>query len=671
MSTPNEKIKKKIHERIYQLRTEISAHDYAYHSLDQPKISDYDYDQLFNELLDLEKSHPEFADPNSPTQRVGGKILPHFEKAKHRQPMLSLQNSYSKDDIDAFEKRLRNALKSLPEDEPIEYFCEPKYDGLAMEIIYENGKYVAAVTRGDGDVGELVTNNVRTIRTLPLQLIDAPTLLEVRGEVLIFRKDFAQMNADLEDDGDLTFANPRNAAAGSIRQLDSAIAAARPLKIMCYAFGVVNGKKFKSQSEFIKYLESQNIPVSELGKVCKDISEVKNYYENILSLRHELPFDIDGIVVKVNSIELQNELGQIARSPRWATAAKFPPEQSETIVEDIIVQVGRTGALTPVAVMKPVRVGGVTVTNATLHNQDEVDRKDVRVSDTVVIQRAGDVIPEIVNVVTSKRNKSSVPFKIPDSCPVCNQKTHRDPEEAVSRCVNTLCPAIVREALKHFVARRAMNLDKIGSSLVEQFVNAGLVKVFSDFYSLDKEQILGLDRQGEKSAQNIIDSIEGSKKTTLARFIYGLGIRFVGEQTAKDLAAYFLDIDKLLATNEEELLSIPGVGKKVADSIILAIKNKGFVSEIKKLQMAGIYWESSKQQASNTLQGKNFVITGTLPVGRDEAKDFIESHGGHCSSSVSKKTNYLLCGEDAGSKLVRAQELGVKIIDWVELQKLV
>ena len=659
-----------------KLKKKIIEHDYKYYVLDQPTLSDYEYDQLYAELLKMEAEHPDFDRSDSPSQRVGGKPLDAFRKANHRVPMISLANTYSPEEIREFDARVK---KFLSTDKEIEYFCEPKFDGLAIELIYENGVFTGALTRGDGTTGEVVTENIRTIRSIPLKLHTAkpPALLEVRGEVLIFKKDFLELNESQQEAGHQTFANPRNAAAGTVRQLDSKISASRPLRFFAYSAGVIEGKTFSSQAELEDYFGEVGLPIVQdtksltLRRVCKGADGVIEYYHEVEKIRHELPFDIDGIVVKANSFRLQEDLGFVARNPRWAAAAKYKPEQAETIVENIVVQVGRTGALTPVAVMKPVRVGGVTVTNATLHNQEEVTRKDIRMGDTVVIQRAGDVIPEVVSVVLSKRPKDSEPFLIPSKCPICKEKTVKVEDEVVTRCVNPFCPAIVKESLKHFVARRAMNLDKIGDRLIETFVDNGLVKSFSDFYRLDKSQILELDRQGEKSAENIIKSIENSKKTTLARLIFALGIRFVGEQTAKALADHFVTIEKFLDASDEDLLTVPDIGPKVAKSITDWLGKKALVKEVRELSKLGLEIAGPQRKTEGPLSGKSFLITGTLPVKRDDAKDLIEQNGGKILGSVSSKLNFLVVGDDPGSKLEKAQTLGVTVISWEDLQKMI
>lgn len=661
---------KKRHEELKKL---ISEHDYQYYVLDKPQITDYEYDQLFSELLALEAKEKGLDLSDSPSQRVGGTPLDAFQKVSHRLPMLSLANSYSVEDIFEFDERVR---KFLRDDSPVEYLCELKFDGLSMELVYENGQLVRAITRGDGTVGEEVTENIKTIRAIPLSLgKKAPTLLEVRGEVLMFKKDFLRLNENQQEAGLQTFANPRNAAAGTVRQLDAKVAASRPLRFMAYALGATEGVSFSTQLEIEEYFADFQIPTAlalpdNLVKVCQGPEGVAEYYAHIEKVRPTLPFDIDGIVIKVNSLRLQEDLGLVARSPRWATAAKFKPEQATTLVENIVVQVGRTGALTPVAVMTPVKVGGVTVTNATLHNQEEIQRKDVRIGDTVIIQRAGDVIPEVVSVVLDKRPKNSQPYLLPTECPACGSQVEKAEGEVVTRCVNPLCIAMVKESLKHFVGRRAMNLDKIGDRLIETFVDQNLVRGFSDFYRLKKEDILALDRQGEKSAENIIKSIEDSKRPTLARFIFSLGIRFVGEQTAKHLADHFITIERFLEATEESLVGVPEIGPKVAKSILTWVENPDLVKQVKEMLELGVEIVNPVRATEGKLSGQSFLITGTLPVKRDDAKDVIEKNGGKILGSVSSKLNYLVVGDDPGSKLDKAQSLGVKVITWDDLQKM-
>lgn len=663
----NMPVSKNILLQYAKLVDEVNHHNELYHKLDQPKISDYEYDQLFEKLLAFEKEHPELDISNSPTQKAGATVLDAFQKHPHRKPMLSLSNSYNEDDLLEFHERVKKFLRS---DDEVEYFAELKLDGLSMELVYENGKLVRALTRGDGLIGEDVTHNILTIKSIP-KTIKHKGLLEVRGEVLIFKKDFAEMNEQQVELGLPEFANPRNAAAGAIRQLDSKIAASRPLKFFAYALGEYEGLTFTSQEHTENTFKDLGFPVLEDSLICvtSDTDKLISYYKKIEEKRSTLPYDIDGIVVKVNSFKLQDELGMVARSPRWATATKFKPEKAETQIEDIRVQVGRTGALTPVAIMKPIKVGGVTITNATLHNQDEIDRKDVRIGDFVYVQRAGDVIPEITEVILSKRSKDSEPFVIPSKCPVCGTKAVKEEVDAVSRCPNSTCPAIVKESIKHFISRRAMNMEKVGDKLVEALVDKDLVNTFSDLYKLDTEKLSQLERQGEKSISNILQSIEKSKSTTLAKFIYALGIRFVGEQTAKLLADHYLTVEKFIESSKEDLETIPEIGPKVSVAILNALNNKDFVKEVKTLMKYVSLKESTRNQ-SGALSGMSFLVTGTLPVKRDEAHAVIESNGGKLLSSVSSKLSYLVAGDDPGSKIEKARSVNVKIISWDELLKM-
>ena len=661
--------KKSIVQEYERLKSEIKKHDQLYYSKDRPEISDFEYDQLFQRLLDLEKQHPELDIKDSPSQRVGGDAISSFQKVNHRKPMLSLANSYSAEDIVDFNDRVKKFLRS---EAKVEYFAELKLDGLSMELVYEGGHLVRALTRGDGVIGEDVTHNIKTIRTIPLK-ISHTNLLEVRGEVLIEKNDFAEMNQQNEENNLPTFANPRNAAAGTVRQLDPKIAAQRPLKFYAYALGDYQGIDFKTQEDIEEQLKKLGFPIVDrkLTKCSDDIGEIINYYGHIEKVRQKLPFDIDGIVLKVNSLQLQDDLGLVARSPRWATAVKFQPEQNETIIEDIVVQVGRTGALTPVAIMKPVKVGGVTITNATLHNQDEIDRKDVRIGDTVVIQRAGDVIPEVVKVILDKRPKNSTPFTIPAQCPSCQTSAVKEEEDAVARCPNPFCKSIIIESIKHFVSRRALNVEKVGDKLIEQFVENELVKTYSDLYKLTAKDISQLERQGEKSIENILKSIEKSKQTTVAKFIYGLGIRFVGEQTAKLLADHFLTVEKFMQATVDELESVPEIGPKVSGSIIKWIEEPRIQKEVRRLLDMGFVFEAAKRNENGKLSGKSFLVTGTLPVKRDHAHEVIESNGGKLLSSVSSKLSYLVVGDDPGSKAEKAQSLGVQMISWDELLKII
>src|SRR3989344_111711 len=668
--------KKSIYERYEQLKNLIRHHDDLYHVKDKPKISDYEYDQLFADLLKMEADNSNLDRSDSPSQRVGGAPIDQFQKVPHRMPMLSLSNSYSTEDLVDFDERVKKFLRlEKDSEEKIEYFAELKLDGLSLELIYENGLLIRGLTRGDGLIGEDVTHNVRTIKSIPLKLKTdtPPALLEVRGEVLIFKKDFLEMNRKNEDLGIALFANARNAAAGTIRQLDPKVASTRPLKFIAYGTGETQGIIFSSQQDITRKFASLGLPVlPESFVTCTSrIEDILEYYAEIEKKRPRLEFDIDGIVVKVNSLTKQEDLGLVARSPRWATAAKFKPEQMETVIEDIQVQVGRTGALTPVAIMAPVKVGGVTITHATLHNQDEINRKDVRIGDTVFVQRAGDVIPEVVSVVLAKRPKNSKPYVVTDSCPACGTTAVKEPEDAVSRCPNPYCDAVLKESIKHFVSRRAMGVEKVGDKIIETFVEKKLVATFSDLYKLNKKSLLGLERQGEKSVENILSNIEASKKTTLSRFIYALGIRFVGEQTAKLIADHYGTIEAFLKTTPEELEKVPEIGPKVSAAIIQYLQDKRWQTEIQKLLDAGITFEKPKRSAEGPLAGFSFLVTGTLPVKRDEAQNFIEEHGGKLLSSVSSKLSYLVVGDDPGSKVDKAQSLGVKMISWDELKKLI
>lgn len=671
----------KAHQKRHsELKKIIEHHNHMYHVLDQPEISDQEYDRLFNELLELEQKHKDLDLSDSPSQRAGADPLDVFEKVAHRKPMISLANSYSADDILEFDERIKKFLKS---DKEIEYFCEPKLDGLAIELIYEEGLLVRALTRGDGSVGEDVTHNIRTIKSIPLRIhpvskprfaknLDdrllnvSPRILEIRGECLIGKADFVEMNKQQEENGQAVFANPRNAAAGTIRQLDPKIAATRPLRFFAYAIGESSELQFRSQEEMELYFREIGIPILDRKfiKLAETAKEAAEYYHEIEKLRPKLEFDIDGIVVKVNSLALQDDLGLVARSPRWATAAKFQPEQATTTIEAIHVQVGRTGTLTPVAIMKPVKVGGVTVTNATLHNEEELRRKDVRVGDTVLVQRAGDVIPEVVSVLLDKRPKNSTEFSMPTNCPSCDTLVVKLEDEVAWRCPNPFCKAIVKESLKHFVSRRAMNVEKIGDRLIDTLVDQDMVSKFSDLYKLDKDTLMSLERQGDKSTENILKNIEASKKTTLARFIFALGIRFVGEQTAKLLADHFDTLENFKSATSEELMKVPEIGPKVAQSILTFLENKDSQKELDQLIRSGIQIAEPKRAAGGKLSGKSFLVTGTLPVKRDEAKDIIEQNGGKILGSVSSKLNYLIVGDDPGSKLEKAQGLGVAILSW-------
>lgn len=651
---------------IQRLRDEIRYHDYQYYVLDAPSVPDSEYDKLFRHLQTLELAHPELVTPDSPTQRVGGSPLKAFDAVTHRMPMLSLSNAFEEDELAAFDKRIRDSLDVSA----VEYAVEPKFDGLAITLTYEYGRFVQGATRGDGYTGENVTNNLRTIRAIPqiLHTANPPALLEVRGEVLILKRDFERLNQEQEAKGEKLFANPRNAAAGSLRQLDSNITATRPLTFFAYGIGETEGvASFATHSEAMDYLVALRLPVCAERGVVKGLEGLLAYYADIGARRNVLPFDIDGVVYKVNAIGLQRSLGFVSRAPRWAIAHKFPAQEALTEVMDITVQVGRTGAITPVARLKPVFVGGVTVTNATLHNEDEVRRKDVRIGDTVSVRRAGDVIPEVVAVVMERRPADARTFEMPAACPVCGSHIIRQADEAVARCSGGLfCSAQRKQAILHFASRRAMDIEGLGDKLVDQLVDAGLVHTLADIYRLDVTTLAGLERMAEKSAQNIIDALAKSKQTTLARFIYALGIRNVGEATAKDLARHFGNLEALVQADIAMLQAVPDVGPIVAESIREFFSEPHNREVIEHLIQCGIHWQESTGHSTVTghLAGKVFVLTGTLPsLSRDDAKALIESAGGKVSGSVSKKTDFVVAGEEAGSKLVKAQELGITVID--------
>jgi len=648
--------------RIKKLREEIAYHNHRYYTLDSPEISDASYDKLMNELIALETANPSLVTPDSPTQRVGGAPLEKFAKVTHRQQMLSLGNVFDDGEISEFHRRVAEKLGT----EDVEYVCEPKMDGLAIELVYENGKFVQGSTRGDGTIGEDVTPNLRTLRNLPLELKgrDLPRLLEVRGEVFIKKADFVKMNQKLEAAGEETFVNPRNSAAGSLRLLDPKITASRPLSIYLYEVGVLEGISFENHFEKLKWLEAAGLPVNPRRFEAKGLDGIRAAYTKLLADRHSLPYEIDGLVVKVSSEDGRRRLGQVSKSPRWAVAYKFPPEEVETLVEKIDVQVGRTGALTPVAFLKPVFVGGVTVSRATLHNEDEIARKDVREGDWVFLRRAGDVIPEIVKVIEARRTGALKKFEMPKTCPVCGAPVAREEGKAIIRCTGDSCPAKLAGGIRHAATRTALDIDGLGDKLVEQLILHGLVKRHADLYALTVEKLVQLERLAEKSAQNLVDAIGRSKKTTLRRFIYALGIPQVGEATAKALAEHFMAVPPLMDASQEQLQAVKDVGPEVAREIhefFADAKNRG---DVQALLDAGVEPAPPERSAGGPFTGKTIVITGTLSkMSRDEAKEQIERRGGKVSGSVSKKTDYLVAGEDAGSKLTKAKELGVKILD--------
>ncbi|HMK13941.1 MAG TPA: NAD-dependent DNA ligase LigA [Burkholderiales bacterium] len=669
------KIPAQVIEQVRRLRQSIEQHNYNYYALAAPTIPDSEYDKLFAELIELERRYPQLISPDSPSQRVGSAPLKEFAQVVHRIPMLSLNNAFSDDDIIAFDRRVREGLDM----QDIEYSVEPKFDGLAISLAYEKGQLVSGATRGDGYTGEDVTANLRTISVIPLRLAThkPPALLEVRGEVLMLKKDFEKLNAQQREKKEKEFANPRNAAAGSLRQLDSRITARRKLSFFAYGVGEVEGGNLPADkhNRLMDFLASYRFPVAPERQVVHGVKGLLEYYRRAGAKRDKLPYDIDGVVYKVNDLTLQNRLGFVARAPRFAVAHKFPALEELTEVLNIEVSVGRTGVLTPVALLKPVFVGGVTVSHATLHNEDEIRRKDVRIGDTVIIRRAGDVIPEIVAVVSDKRPKTVRKFVMPEKCPVCGSKVVRFEDEAAARCIAGLfCSAQRKQALLHFASRRAMDIEGLGEKLVDQLVDNAVTRTPADLYRLGAAELADLERMAEKSAANVIAAIEKSKRTTLPRFIYALGIRNVGEATAKDLARYFGSLDKLMQAGEESLQQVPDVGPVVAQSIVKFFSEPHNREVIQQLRTRGVSWQEGKSlqlAATSTISGKIFVLTGTLPhLTREEAKYKIEALGGKVTSSVSAKTDYVVAGADPGSKLAKAQQMDVKVLDEVGLLKL-
>jgi len=665
--------------RAETLRREIERHSHAYHDLDAPTIPDAEYDRLFRELQALEAAHPQLLTPDSPTQRVGGKPLPAFAPVRHVVPMLSIRTETDTEPTGAraFDARVRRELELNEAAPAVDYAAELKFDGLAINLRYENGVLVQAATRGDGETGEDVTQNIRTVRRIPLRLTgNAPPVLEVRGEIFMSRPDFERYNEKQRVQGRTTLVNPRNGAAGSIRQLDPAMAAERPLSFYAYGLGETRGWTLpETHSGVLDALAVFGLPVCEHRAVVRGADGLIAFHARIRDARDDLPFDIDGVVYKVNSLALQQRLGFVTREPRWAVAHKYPAEEALTTVEAIEVQVGRTGAITPVARLAPVFVGGVTVTNATLHNEAEVRRKDVRVGDTVIVRRAGDVIPEVVGVVLEKRRPASADFRLPTVCPVCGSAVERPEDEAIARCTGGLfCPAQRKQALLHFASRRAMDIEGLGDKLVEQLVDNAIVKTPTDLFNLNLLALANLERMAEKSAANILAAIEKSKATTLGRFIFALGIRNVGEATAKDLARRFGNLDALMSADVERLQQVPDVGPVVAASVARFFAEPHNRAVIAELRQAGLRWEEGEPQATvaSPLAGKTFVLTGALPtLTRDEAKDMIEALGGKVAGSVSKKTDYVVAGTEAGSKLDKAQTLGVTILDETQFRELI
>jgi DNA ligase (NAD+) len=666
--------------RVAELRTQIAGHDRLYYELDAPEIPDAEYDRLFRELQALEAEHPALRTPDSPTHRVGGKPLDGFRPVRHAVPMLSIRTETDTEASGAlnFDARVRRELKLDDSQSPVEYAAELKFDGLAINLRYENGVLVQAATRGDGETGEDVTQNVRTIRDVPLCLARAvvqslfdqtamPEVLEVRGEVYMRRDQFDAFNARAISAGERTLVNPRNAAAGSIRQLDPSIAAKRPLSFFAYGLGETRGWQMPAtHAGVLDALASFGVPVCEHRTVCSGADALAAFHARIADARAGLPFDIDGVVYKVNSIALQQTLGFVTREPRWAVAHKYPAQEALTTVQDIEVQVGRTGKLTPVARLAPVFVGGVTVTNATLHNESEIRRKDVHVGDTVIVRRAGDVIPEVVSVLSDRRPADARAFFMPVSCPVCGSDVVREEGEIDHRCTGGLyCPAQRKQALLHFAGRRAMDVEGLGDKLVEQLVDGGFIRSLPDLYRLGVLKLAELDRMADKSAENLVAALEKSKTTTLGRFVFALGIRHVGEATAKDLARHLGSMDRIMDATEAELAQVPDVGPVVAASVHTFFAQPHNREVVEQLRACGVVWEEGEMRvASGPLVGKTVVLTGTLPtLSRDEAKDLLEAAGAKVAGSVSKKTDFVVAGTDAGSKLIKAQELGINILD--------
>lgn len=657
--------------RVEQLRQEINQHNYRYYILDDPEIPDAEYDRLMQELLKLETTYPELVTPNSPTQRVGAPPLSEFKEVKHIVPMLSLSNAFNEQDMQAFDKRIRDKLNL----EKIVYSGETKLDGLAVNLLYENGELINAATRGDGYIGEDITLNIKTISQIPLSLIGehAPEKIEIRGEVFMTHKGFEKLNKNQKEKNEKLFANPRNAAAGSLRQLDSRITAERPLSFFAYGIGEYKGDiVLNSHTQILKQLQLWGMPVSPESKQINGLAECVEYFDSIGQRRSELEYEIDGVVFKVDDVLQQQELGFISRAPRWAIAYKYPPMEEITQVLDIEVQVGRTGALTPVARLAPVSVAGVTITNATLHNLDEIRRKDVHIGDWVYIRRAGDVIPEVVRVIKEKRKNVSE-FVMPERCPVCDAEVIKQPDEAIYRCSGGIsCSAQSTQAIIHFVSRKALNIDGLGEKLIVQLKETGLLKTVADLYDLKFGQLVNLDRMGEKSAHNIINAIDKSRSTTFERFIYALGIREVGEATARTLARHFKNIESIQTASIDELEQLPDVGPVVANNIHVFFQQIHNQEIIERLLAANIHWEASEELAEQKFKGINFVLTGTLSsLTRDEAKEKLIALGAKVSGSVSSKTNYLVYGENPGSKYEKAMQLNIPALTEEEFLKLI
>jgi len=658
---------------ISELRKQINNHNYQYYILDNPIISDYEYDNLMRKLQDLEKKYPDLITQDSPTQRVGASPLDAFDSVDHSIPMLSLENAMNSEELFQYYERTKRGLQT---DLDIDFIAEPKLDGIGVELVYENGLFTYGLTRGDGIKGENITQNLKTIKSIPLSIrtekFSAPELLEVRGEVFMEKDKFKIFNDNRLKNELPIFANPRNAAAGSLRQLDSSITASRPLSIYCYEPGKINGRKFENHIDFLSTLTDWGFPVNREIKLVKNLEGIISYHKKLEEKRSALPYEIDGTVFKVNNIKQREILGLRSRSPRWAIAGKFKAEQVTSVVVDIIASIGRTGAVTPVAKLKPVSVGGVIVTNATLHNQDEIDRKDVRIGDTVLVQRAGDVIPEVVKIIANKRPSGTTKYILPSECPVCGKEVKRPKDESVTRCNNPLCPAQTKGRIKHFISKGGLDIEGFGDKLVDQLVDKNLLKTFDDVFKLNFDDLESLDRMAEKSAQNVISAINDSKKTTFSKFIYALGIRNVGAHLSKVLEEKFeSDIGKFQKASIEELEEINEVGPIVAEAIVNFWSNETNLNMVNECFRYGVSFYQKKLESQN-LSGLSFVFTGTLKtIKRSEAKNYVESHGGHLSSSVSKNTDFLVAGNSSGSKLKKAQDLNIKIIDELKFLEMV
>jgi len=671
MSSNSHDVEKKIEE----LREKIRYHNYRYYVLDDPTVADIEYDQLMRDLIELEEKYPQYISSSSPTQRVGIEPVSMFTTVKHITPMQSLANAFSTEELRAFDQR----IKKLVPEQKLEYVVELKIDGLAVALVYEKGIFARGATRGDGVMGEEITSNLRTVKTIPLKLFGEklPPRIEIYGEVYMKKSDFRKLNEERTKNGESLFANPRNAAAGSVRQLDSQITAQRRLDTFIYRVTFPEGNKFKNHIEVLNYLKKIGFKVNPHTKLCQGIDEAINYCLQWIEKKEELDYEIDGMVIKVNSLRVREELGSTTRSPRWAIANKFPAQQTTTKVRDIIVQVGRTGALTPVAILDPVRISGSVVQRATLHNEDEIMRKDIRIGDTVSIQKAGEIIPEVIKVIEEKRTGKEKEFVMPTQCPVCGAKVFRSEGEVVSRCNSLTCSAQIKERIRHFASRNAMDIEGLGPAIIDQLVEEGLIRDISDLYFLKRDDLISLERMAEKSADNLLVAIEKSKKKSLAHLIYGLGIRYVGVHTSEVITRYYPTLDKFKKVKLEELIEINEIGPKIAESIVLFFKEKENLAIIERLRSAGLNFGQGEEKMRNEkgaqiLTGKQFVLTGTLKdFTRTQVTKIISELGGRVTGSVSKKTDYVVAGKDPGSKYQKAQELSVSIINEEEFKKII